>query len=88
MRIDQLIWTERNVEHVSRHGIYPEEVEDVLFNPPLDARRGEREDAFLVFGKTDAGRRLLIVLAPRERNAWYVITARDVDRIEKRRMKR
>jgi len=34
------------------------------------------------------GRRLVVVIAPRPRNNWYVVTARDVDRAERRRMKR
>jgi uncharacterized DUF497 family protein len=83
-----VLWGSRNVAHVARHGISPEEVEDVLFSPPLDARRGEREGTFLVFGRTREGRRLLVVISPRLRNAWYVITARDVDQTERRRMKR
>jgi hypothetical protein len=31
---------------------------------------------------------MLVVIAPRERNGWYVVTARDVDRAERRRMTR
>jgi uncharacterized DUF497 family protein len=62
--------------------------EDVLFSPPLDARRGEREGTYLVFGRSQGGRRLLVVIAPRPHHSWYVVTARDVDRTERRRMKR
>lgn len=60
----------------------------MLFTPPLDARRGEREDTYLVLGRTRAGRRLLVVVAQCPHNSWYVVTARDVDRAERRRMKR
>jgi len=60
----------------------------VLFSPPLDARRGERDGAYLVFGRSRDGRRLLVVIAPRPDNSWYVVTARDVDKAERRRMKR
>ena len=68
--------------------ITPEEVEDVLFSPPLDARRDERDGTYLVFGRSRDGRRLLVVIAPRPDNSWYVVTARDVDKAERRRMKR
>lgn len=50
MRIDRVLWSAPSVAHIARHGITPEEVENVLFNPPLDARRGEREGTYLVFG--------------------------------------
>jgi uncharacterized DUF497 family protein len=73
---------------VARHDITVEEVEDVLFDPPLEARRGEREGTYLVLGRTRGGRRLLVVIVPRPGNSWYVVTARDVDRAERRRMKR
>lgn len=66
----------------------PEEVEDVLFSPPLDARRGNCAGTYLVFGRNRGGRRLLVVIAPRPRNSWYVVTARDVDRAERMRMRR
>jgi uncharacterized DUF497 family protein len=88
VRVDHVLWSATDVAHVARHGISPEEVEDVLFTPPLDARRGERENTYLVLGRTRAGRRLLVVIAPRPRNSWYVVTAPDVDRAERRRMKR
>ncbi|MGH3939447.1 MAG: DUF4258 domain-containing protein [Pseudonocardiaceae bacterium] len=74
--------------HIARHGITPEDVEDVLFCPPLDARRGKHEGTYLVFGRNRNGRRLLVVIAPRPRNSWYVVTAHDVDRAERRRMTR
>lgn len=60
----------------------------MLFSPPLDARRGERNGTYLVLGRSRAGRRLLVVLAPRPGHSWYVVTARDVDKAERRRMKR
>jgi uncharacterized protein len=88
VRVDHVVWSAANVAHIARHGISPEEVEDVLFTPPLDARRGERDNTYLVLGRTSAGRRLLVVIAPRPRNSWYVVTARDVERTERRRMKR
>jgi uncharacterized DUF497 family protein len=88
VRIDRVLWSSRSVAHIARHEITPEEVEDVLFNPPLDARRGKHEGTYLVFGRTRNGRRLVVVIAPRPRNSWYVVTARDVDRAERRRMRR
>lgn len=66
-----MLGSARNIAHVARHDITPEEVEDVLFSPPLDARRGERDGMYLVFGHSRG-----------------VVTARDVDKAERRQMKR
>lgn len=82
-----MLWSSRSVAHIARHELTPEEVDDVLFNPPLDARRGKREGTYLVFGRSRSGLRLLVVIAPRPRNTWYVVTARDVDKAERRRMR-
>lgn len=76
VRIDRVTWSPRSVAQVARHGITAEEVEDVLLDSPLDARRGEREGTYLVLGRSRGGRRLLVVIAPRARNSWYVVTAR------------
>lgn len=41
VRIDRVLWSSRSVDHIARHEVTPGEVEDVLFSPPLDARRGK-----------------------------------------------
>jgi hypothetical protein len=38
MRIDDLEWTLDRLEHVARHGITPEEVEEVLASVPFFKR--------------------------------------------------
>lgn len=55
--MDRVLWSSRSVAHIARHEITPEEVEDVLFSPPLDARHGKQEGTYLVFGRSraDAG---------------------------------
>jgi uncharacterized protein len=35
MTIDQFIWPEERIEHIGRHGVMPEEVEEVCFGKPL-----------------------------------------------------
>ncbi len=88
MRIDRVLWNTRSVADVARHQITPEDVEDVLLSPPLQARRGEREDVYLVLGRCRGGRRLLVVIALRPRAGCHVVTAREVDRAERRRRTR
>ena len=38
MRIDEIIWPEERIEHIARHGITPEEVEETCFGKPLVQR--------------------------------------------------
>ena len=38
MRIDELLWPRERVEHIARHGVSPEEFEQVCFSKPLVLR--------------------------------------------------
>ncbi|MFN8634206.1 MAG: BrnT family toxin [Chloroflexota bacterium] len=55
-------WDDDNVEHLARHGISPDEVED-LFEGPILRRRGgtDAPDRVRVLGRTAAGRYLAII---------------------------
>ena len=77
-------WNPANIEHIARHGVAPEEAEQVIQNNPLDApaefRNGEKRTVNL--GKTDAGRVLIVVVT--ERNSMYrVVTARPAKKKER-----
>jgi uncharacterized DUF497 family protein len=58
----QLEWDGANVEHLERHGISPEEVEEV-FEGRIVRRRGgtDAPDRFRVLGRTASGRYLTLV---------------------------
>lgn len=83
MKIERLLWDEDTIDHIARHSISPEEVEQALFNEE-DApviMRG-REGKHLAYGRTNGGRFLFVVLAIRHRRT-SVITARDMTKAEK-----
>jgi hypothetical protein len=84
MRIENITWDEDTAEHISRHAVSPEEVEEVLFNDSYSPRimRG-KENRYLVYGKTNAGRFLLVVLIIADRKT-RIITARDMTDGEKK----
>jgi uncharacterized DUF497 family protein len=84
MRIENITWDEDMAEHISRHAVSPEEVEEVLFNDSDSPRimRG-KENRYLVYGKTNAGRFLLVVLIIANRKT-RIITARDMTDREKK----
>jgi uncharacterized protein len=60
-------WDDGNVEHIARHLILPEEVEEVLANAPVDLgayiRNGEERLNHI--GRTNAGRFLVVVTTQR-----------------------
>ena len=90
MRIDELLWPRERVEHIARHGVTPEEVEQSCFGQPLVLRAksyGENP-VYYVLGQTDAGRYLFVVVIQFPDGKGYPITARSMTEKEKRRYQR
>jgi uncharacterized DUF497 family protein len=89
LRIDELLWDEDNEDHIARHGVRPEEVEEVVFDSASLFLRTRREEArrYMVLGLTEAGRSLFVVLDPLGGNRAHVVTARDMTDGEKQRFK-
>ena len=88
MKIERISWDQETVDHISNHSVSPEEVEKVLFNDtdlPLIMRG--KEGKYLVYGKTNGGRFLLVVWASRYRKT-KIITSRDMSKKEKQLYKR
>ncbi len=91
MRIEELLWDDENIEHVRRHGITEEEVEQVVFDP---ATRKERTGGrfsirrYLFWGTSMAGRYLLVVLDHLGDVLFRPVTARDMTEGEKKRSRR
>ena len=83
-------WDDANEEHIARHGVTPEEAEEVLldrhpaalavYNAPAERRWG-------IIGATEDGR-VLAVIYTRRRGAVRIVTARDATPAEKRRYRR
>jgi len=84
VRIDELIWTEENEEHIAEHGVTPQEVEELFFEESPYFRRGPGENLSHVYGRTGAGRYLFVVMVYLGEGKGYVVTARDMDRKERR----
>jgi uncharacterized DUF497 family protein len=87
VEIQELLWPGDRVEHIARHGVEPEEVEDVCFGTPLvlRARSGGTNPAYYVLGETGAGRHLMCVVIRFPGGREYPVTARDMTAKEKRR---
>ena len=67
-----------NVQHISEHGVTPEEVEQVLGNVTLlDVSRSS--ECAIAIGETQAGRELVVAFEEVDENAFYPITAYDLE---------
>jgi hypothetical protein len=85
-------WDADNVEHIARHGVEPEEVEEVVYEDCHPSwmvragRRGIRQGRWVAFRQTCAGRYLVVVVAPyRRRGVWRAVTAREMGARARRR---
>lgn len=90
MTIDEFIWTEERIEHIARHGVTPEEVEEGCFKKSLVQRtKSEGENpVYYVLGQTEAGRYLFCVIIRFPDGKGYPVTAREMTDKEKRRYRR
>ena len=86
MLIDELIWPADRVDHIARHGIEPEEVEEV-FAGDHKVRR-TRQQRYIALGETLDGRLAFVVFRRLSGGLVKVITARDMDARERRLFRR
>ena len=83
-----LYWKDHIVDKIiERHGVSPEEVEEVILEDEPEVVRHGR-DRHLIWGQTAAGRYLFIVLEQEGRGIYVPITARDMSEREKQAFKR
>lgn len=66
-----------NVQHIARHNVTVEEVEEVLQNPK-DSDTSRSSGRPVVFGDTRAGRHLIVIYEVVDASAAYPITAYEV----------
>jgi len=84
LRIEALEIADEVLEKVERrHGVELHEVEEACLLTLNHVRRG-RQGLYQVFGKSDSGRRLFVVLADKGGGVWQVVTARDMTGRERR----
>lgn len=90
MRIDAFIWPEERIEHIARHGVSPEEVEEVCFGKSWVRRaKSEGENpVYYVQGRSEAGHYLFCVVIQFPDGNGYPVTAREMTTKEKRRYRK
>lgn len=89
MTIHDFVWPDDRIEHIARHGVMPEEVEQVCFGKPLVRREKSEGESpvYYVQGQTEAGRYLFCVVIRLPDGTGYPVTARDMTDKEKRRFR-
>lgn len=93
MVIDNFIWLPDIVDKlVSKHSVTEEETEEVFFNRPrfrfVESGNRPGEDVYVAGGQTDGGRYLIVFFIQKAANTALILSARDMDRKERRRYER
>ena len=77
----EIIWNEEpggNVEHIGEHGLTPEDVEEVVFNP-VDHDVSRSSGLPIVFGFTPDSRYIMVVYEQIDDVTIYPVTAYDLE---------
>jgi hypothetical protein len=91
MTIEDFIWLDEFVEKLeTKHGVYPDEVEEVFSRQPAIQRiqkgKVQGEHLYRALGQTADGRYLTIIFVYKPtRRSVIVISARDMDQKEHKR---
>jgi len=86
MNIGGLYWDDENVEHIARHNVNPEEVEDVCFGIHISRREGS--ERYVLSGQSAGGRYLNVVVERVSKGLFRPITAFEMSKNYKRRYKK
>ncbi|MBI5122424.1 BrnT family toxin [Candidatus Roizmanbacteria bacterium] len=88
-KIDGFEWNEGNVnKNWVRHLTSCEEAEEIFVNLPkillVDKKHSTVEERFIILGRTDKNRRLIVSFTIRN-NKFRIISARDMNKKERRK---
>jgi uncharacterized DUF497 family protein len=90
VQIREFVWPQDRVDHISRHGVEPEEFEEACFGKAF-VQRGKSlgpNPIYFILGETSAGRFLFCLVIQFPDGKGFPVTARDMTRKEKERYKR
>jgi uncharacterized DUF497 family protein len=83
LRIDQIYWDDWNLEHIGKHQVTRDEVEEVVVNRPV-VRETYKQRYQLLAPNLD-GRMLSVIVGrlPGQHHVYYVFSARPASRAER-----
>jgi len=79
MRQFELEWSQKNEEHIARHQVSRQEVEEAVSSSSAYVLRGPGKGLYVVLGTTDSGRYLKVILRVKATKTAFVITALDMN---------
>lgn len=82
MKINDFIWDDGNIDHIARHGVTPDEAEEVFVNRPKFFK--SRQERYAALGKSSQGRYLFVVFLYQGKGCARVVTARNMTKTERR----
>jgi len=89
VRIDDIVWLPHIVDKLAwKHQVSPEEVDEVLFDKPRyrKVQKGHipGENLYAAYGRTLAGRYLIVFFIYKSTREALILSARDMDAKERR----
>jgi uncharacterized DUF497 family protein len=89
MQISEIVWLQKILDKISiKHRLTGEEVEEVFGNKPryrfIESGEVEDEHVYSALGRTDAGRYVTVIFILKAHRRALIITARDMDRKERK----
>jgi uncharacterized protein len=90
VRIHEFVWPQDRIDHIARHRVQPEEVEDVCFGKAWvrRAKATGKNPVYYVLGETESGRHLFCVVIQFPNGKGFPVTARAMTDKEKRQFNR
>jgi len=90
-KIEGFEWDKGNLDHINRHNVLKEECEEAFLNKQPEVTKDEThsqvEERYRVFGQTDYGRFLFMIITIRN-NMIRIISARDQNKKERQAFKK
>jgi len=84
LRIEHFEWDKWNIEkNIVKHAVSPEEVEEAVFDEKAKLKK-TRYGRFILFGRTEAGRYLIVVFLIKDKNTIRAISFREMTKNERR----
>lgn len=84
IKIETIIWDDNNLEHIKKHSVTKLEVEKAVVN--FVYHKKAHSGRYLLVNKID-NRILTVVVQRKKPKTYYVATARDASRIERKKLK-
>lgn len=89
MYIDDFVWMPNILEKLTiKHQVEPEEVKEIFFNRPrfrfIELGHTPGEDVYSAASQTDAGRYLIVFFIHKPSHIALILSARDMNKKERR----